>query len=190
MFTGMDEIIISEARRVYDFWFREHGPGDWFAGHAAFDGKVREHFSALHKQASAGELSAAWRETPREALCEIIILDQFSRQIYRNTPHAFAYDLAALILSQNAIAHNFDRDMSGVEKQFLYMPFMHSESIEIQEQSIELYEDPDLKHAYDYAVAHYKVIAEFGRFPHRNKILGRSSDPAEEAYLSRPGAGF
>lgn len=178
-----------EAASVLDFWFHQYNYADWFAVNPDFDQKIIQNFRELHNQAILGEL-ASWRTTPQGALAEIIILDQFSRNMFRDDPRSYAYDLAALILSQQFIKHKFDQDVSDDYKHFAYLPFMHSESLDNQQQSFVLFRDLGKPQTLDYAHRHYDVIKKFGRFPHRNITLKRVSTPQELAYLQDHPNGF
>ncbi|MEX2488019.1 MAG: DUF924 family protein, partial [Pseudomonadales bacterium] len=152
---------------VLKFWFEEIEPKMWWVSDQEFDERIRQEFSDLHQQAGQGELFA-WRETPKGRLAEIIVLDQFSRNIHRNTPLAFAQDPLALVLAQEAIAVNADNALSSVERSFLYMPFMHSESRLIHEWAEKLYRDNGLQGNYEFELKHKAIIDRFGRYPHRN----------------------
>ena len=174
---------------VYVFWFKEIEPKKWWARDDAFDQLIRQRFADLHGQAARCELYP-WRNSPQGRLAEIIVLDQFSRNIFRNTPQAFAHDALALALSQTAIECGADKTLNAGEKSFLYMPFMHSESLQIHEIAMQLFAQPGLENNYDFEKKHKAVIERFGRYPHRNAILGRTSTPEEIEYLRQPGSGF
>ena len=139
-------------------------------------------------QARACELFE-WRKNPKGRLAEIIVLDQFSRNIYRGLPESFIADPQALTLAQEAVAGGHD-ELEPLEKTFLYMPFMHSESLLIQDQSVRLFENLGNENNLDYAIKHREVIQRFGRFPHRNSILGRPSTVEETEFLTQPGSSF
>ena len=171
---------------VLTFWFVDHGKDDWFAGKPEFDAELDEKFAALHAGVARGE-AWTWRETPEGRLAEIIVLDQFSRQLHRGRPEAFAQDKMALALAQEAIAVGAD---DAVERQwatFFYLPFMHAESLVIQDEGIKLFEAHGDDEQLDYMRKHRDAIARFGRFPFRNKALGRLSTPQEEAYMAEAG---
>lgn len=174
---------------VLNFWFNEIRPQQWFRGDAAFDVVVRERFSALQCAAHLGECWE-WRRQPRGRLAEIIVLDQFSRHMYRGTPRAFASDGMALALAQEAIAGGHDTALAPLERAFLYMPFQHSESRIVQAESVRLFEALGEAEQYDFALRHKAIVDQFGRFPHRNAILGRQSSVEEEAFLKTPGSSF
>ncbi len=174
---------------INTFWFEEIDPKQWWKRDEAFDNLIRSRFSEVHEQAARCELFS-WRESPRGRLSEIIVLDQFSRNIYRDQPGAFAQDALALSLSQAAINRGADQDLNATEKAFLYMPFMHSESPKIHAIAITLYSQEGLEYNLDFEKKHKAIIDRFGRYPHRNAILGRESTPEEIEFLKQPGSGF
>lgn len=174
---------------VLDFWFTELTPKDWFTKSEELDRRIADRFAKLHLALSR-EVPAQWRETPEARLALVIVLDQFPRNIYRDSPLAFATDLLALNAAKAAIAVGADAQISKTWRIFLYMPFEHAESLDEQDRAVALCEALGDENYLDYAHRHRDVIAEFGRFPHRNAILGRTSTLAEEAYLAKPGAGF
>lgn len=174
---------------VLKFWFEETPQKMWFAKDAEFDRRLEEKFALLHEKASQGELYA-WRETASGRLAEIIILDQFSRNIFRDTPKAFAQDVLGLILAQEAVHLKFDKELSLNQRAFLYMPYMHSESLLIHEEAVKLFDQPGLEFNLKYEKLHKEIIEKFGRYPHRNKILGRTSSPEELEFLAQPGSSF
>lgn len=178
-----------DYRTVIDFWFLETEPQCWFAKDLEFDRLIRRRFQALHAAAARAELWQ-WRDAPEGRLAEIIVLDQFSRNLYRDTPLAFACDPMALALAQEAIAAGTDRRFDPPRKAFLYMPFMHSESARIHERAVELFSAPGLEHNLEFELHHRDILARFGRYPHRNAILGRPSTPEELAFLAEPGSSF
>ena len=189
---------------ILEFWF---GPSDdpferaeaWWTADAAFDDEIRERFEEDVERAVAGKLDD-WRETPKGAVAFVILVDQFSRNIYRDTAGMFANDGLALEASLEAIDRGFDEELAPIERQFLYMPLMHSEDPEIHERSLELFdrlreEAPaeqreGFDNAYEFAVKHAEIIDEFGRYPHRNEVLGRESTEEEAAFLEEHGRGF
>jgi len=177
------------ADDIYQFWFKECTPEQWFKVDPGFDQQIRDRFSSCHEAASRGELFS-WRNTARGRLAEIIVLDQFSRNIFRNRPEAFSQDGMALVLSQEMVAHTLDRELSPVEKSFAYMPYMHSESLLIHELAMKLFDGPGMEENFRYEKAHRDIIRRFGRYPHRNKILGRVSTQEEEDFLKTPGSSF
>lgn len=174
---------------VLKFWFEEMEPKTWWKSDSDFDYQIRTRFQPLLQQAAQGELYA-WRQQPKGRLAEVIVLDQFSRNIYRNTPQAFAQDAAALVLAQEAIAADAHSSLSPIERTFLYMPFMHSESKLIHEWAVSLFRENGLQSNYDFELKHKAIIDRFGRYPHRNEILGRISSAEELAFLKQPGSSF
>ncbi|MBI1891015.1 MAG: DUF924 domain-containing protein [Burkholderiales bacterium] len=176
-------------KNILHFWFEEIDPSKWWVKDDAFDKLIVERFSDLHTQANKCELYA-WRETPQGRLAEIIVLDQFSRNMFRGAPQAFASDALALALAQEAIAANADQALRQVEQQFLYMPFMHSESRKIHALAVELFRKNGNPSSLDYEMRHKAIIDRFGRYPHRNAILGRESTMDEIEFLKQPGSGF
>jgi len=189
-----------EAGRVLDFWFGAPGapeygkPRDaWFESDPAFDARIRETFGALHRRAVAGELGR-WADGARSCLALIVLLDQFSRNLHRDDPRAFAADDQARSLARQAIARGFDKAVLPEMRTFFYLPFEHSEDAADQALSMKLFEANDgvADHAQyvDFARRHREVIARFGRFPHRNAVLGRPSTEAEAEFLRQTGRGF
>jgi uncharacterized protein (DUF924 family) len=178
-----------ESREVIEFWFEELSPKQWFVSSEEVDAKIVGRFSAIHDAAIKGELES-WRVTPEGSLAEIIVLDQFSRNIYRGKPGAFTNDLAALVLAQEAIRKDFHSKLETFKRNFIYMPFMHSESLKVHERAVKLFNEPGMEDYLDYEFRHKKIIERFGRFPHRNQILGRSSNSEEIEFLSQPGSSF
>ena len=176
-------------QEVLSFWFEELTSKMWWQKDAALDNRIRERFAALHQQARQGELYT-WRSVARGALAEIIVLDQFSRNIYRDTPRAFESDSVALVLAQEAVAKGFDRQLGKVECSFLYMPYMHSESALIHEEALKLFAELGEPGNLNFERKHKAIIDRFGRYPHRNLILGRTSTPEERVFLKQPNSGF
>ncbi|MBE8717781.1 DUF924 family protein [Cellvibrio polysaccharolyticus] len=181
--------MIARYQTVLDFWFNTLTPAQWFAKSTQLDEQIREQFSALLQQASACELWQ-WRNEPRGRLAEIIVLDQFSRNIFRDTPRAFQQDSLGLALAQEAVALGADQTLTAVERSFLYMPYMHSESPSIHERAVELFNQPGLENNLDFEYKHKAIIDRFGRYPHRNAILDRTSSAEEIEFLKQPGSGF
>ena len=174
---------------VLAFWFEENGPRQWWTRDAQFDAEIRSRFGALHGRAVLGELHG-WRDTPEGRLAELIVLDQFSRNLYRDDARAFAADGMALALAHEAVRVGADQAVPAVRRQFVYMPYQHSESRQIHEVALTLFErlaDPEVL---DYERRHKTIIDRFGRYPHRNKVLGRSSTDEEIAFLREPGSSF
>ena len=174
---------------VIDFWFDEIDPASWWRKDADFDELIRRRFQSVHRAAVAGELFA-WRERPQGRLAEIIVLDQFSRNLYRDDPRAFACDGMALVLAQEAVRGGYDRELYPPMRTFIYMPYMHSESAAVHEQALKLFDQPGMESNLDFERRHKSIIDRFGRYPHRNLVLGRTSTAAELAFLQQPGSSF
>jgi|SRR5699024_10564158 len=174
---------------VLGFWFETLSAKDWFRKDNRLDRRIHDRFAATHAAACRGELHA-WREQPAGRLAEIIVLDQFSRNMFRDTPQAFAQDGLALLLAQEAIRAGADQALDARQRAFLYMPFMHSESALIHEWAMQLFSQPGLEDQLPYEVQHKKIIDRFGRYPHRNEILGRTSTAAEQEFLKQPNSSF
>lgn len=170
------------AEDVLQFWFVDHGREDWFGGKAAFDAALADAFADTHARVAKGE-AWQWRMTPKGRLAEIIVLDQFSRQLHRGSPLAFAQDAMALTLAQEVLLLGLDDGFAVHEMMFLLLPFMHSESAVIQAESMRLHEKLGIAEGIDFASKHRDAVVRFGRFPFRNKALGRTSTPEEMAYL-------
>lgn len=181
--------INRQAEQVLAFWFGEMKPEQRFAKDDAVDATIRQRFGALLAELSQG-VPDAWTSEPRSLLAAVIVLDQFSRNLNRGRPEAFAQDGAALALTRKALARGDDGALSAEERQFLYMPLMHSEAMDDQEACIGLMERAGLVESADFARRHRDIIARFGRFPHRNAALGRMSTPEEIAFLQQPGSSF
>jgi uncharacterized protein (DUF924 family) len=174
---------------ILRFWFEEISPQQWFKKDAAFDRLCAERFGQTLLAASVGECYS-WRYSPEGRLAEIIVLDQFSRNIYRDTPQAFAQDSMALALAQEAVHQGIDKVLDVEQNAFLYMPYMHSESVIVHEQAVKLFAQPGYENKYEYELRHKEIIDRFGRYPHRNSILGRTSTDEELAFLDQPGSSF
>jgi uncharacterized protein (DUF924 family) len=174
---------------VLRFWFEETQPAAWWEIDPAFDEQIRRRFASLHARASRGEF-AAWRATPAGRLAEIIVLDQFSRNLFRESARAFAQDLAALVLAQDAVAANAHLALDPVRRAFLLLPYMHSESAAVHVEAERLFREFTPQVNYDFELRHKTIVDRFGRFPHRNAVLGRSSTPEEIEFLKQPGASF
>jgi len=177
------------ASSILHFWFEELTSKQHFVKDAALDEIIRTRFSATLESAAQCELFA-WRTTPEGRLAEIIVLDQFSRNVYRDTPRAFTQDALALVLAQELVASGQDRSLSEAQRVFAYMPYMHSESALVHTQAVALFTQLGIQSNLDFALRHKAIIDRFGRFPHRNAILGRSSSAEELAFLSEPGSSF
>ena len=174
---------------VLDFWFNEIKPSQWWEKDSKFDQLITDRFSSLHNQATKCELFH-WRDTIEGRLAEIVVLDQFSRNIYRDKPESFVNDALALSLAQSAVEQGLDSTLEQQQCAFLYMPYMHSESLAIHEQAVELYTKLGHESSLDFEIKHKKIIERFGRYPHRNQILGRQSTDEELVFLSEPGSRF
>jgi uncharacterized protein (DUF924 family) len=185
----------SAAVDVLLFWFGPPGERGkpqkrWFVKSEAFDREIRERFLPLYEEAAAGKL-AHLKGTATHCLALILLLDQFPRNMFRGTPRAFATDALALEAARHAVHAGFDRGMLGAERMFTYLPFEHSEVLADQELACELTKPLESGlDAHRYAVLHRDIIRRFGRFPHRNAILGRTSTPEELEFLKRPGSSF
>ena len=187
----------TSAAAVLLFWFGGPERGKrrklWFEKNTAFDQEIRGRFLDLHEQAAAGKLSRL-KAMPEDCLALILLLDQFPRNMFRGSPRAFATDAPALDAARHAVEQGYDRAMLPVERLFAYLPFEHSETLADQIKAcalckpLEEFEETD--DAYRYAVRHREIIERFGRFPHRNAILGRASTPEEIEFLKTPGSGF
>jgi uncharacterized protein (DUF924 family) len=179
-----------QASQILAFWFSETLPRQWFAKNPAFDALVGERFLGLTRRAIAGELDA-WSAEPAGALALVLLLDQFPRQIWRDTAMAFAGDPQALALSLRAVELGWlEAEPEQARRQFWLMPLMHSEDLEVQEAALPLFEQLTDPRTADFARRHRDVIARFGRFPHRNAALGRLSSTDELAFLQTPGSRF
>ena len=174
---------------ILRFWFEEIDPAKWWAKDDAFDELIRARFAEVHGRATRCELYE-WRTEPRGRLAEVIVLDQFSRNMYRGSPLAFASDALALALAQEAVAAKADAALSPTERGFLYLPYMHSESPAIHAVALELYRKHGNQNNLDFEIRHRNIIERFGRYPHRNAILGRQSTEEEIEFLKQPGSGF
>jgi len=181
--------VIAAYTPVLDFWFRELSPVQWWKKSAAIDRIIAERFTRTHELACRDELKH-WRTQAHGRLAEIIVLDQFSRNLYRESPRAFAQDNMALVLAQEAIALSLQNELSSQEKAFLYLPFMHSESLAIHQQALPLFSEPGLARNLQSELQHKAIIERFKRYPHRNKVLGRQSTAEEIEFLQQPGSSF
>ena len=188
------------ADEVLEYWF---GPADgpewgklrrlWFGGGAAVDDEIRARFGELHERACEGEFDD-WQQRPQGCLALVLVLDQFSRNLHRGTARAFGADAKALALARVAIERGWDRDLDPVQRWFFYLPFEHSENLDDQRRALALFEslpdDDNRKLGVDYARQHLEIIERFGRFPHRNEMLGRVSSPEEVKWLAAGGTRF
>ncbi len=176
-------------QEVLKFWFEEIKPSQWWSKDDEFDRLISNRFSAVHSRAVRCELFE-WRETAEGRLAEIIVLDQFSRNMFRETALAFAYDQMALVLVQEAVSRGIDRLLTPVQRGFVYLPFMHSESIEIHEVTETIYRQHGVQSGLEWELKHKAIIERFGRYPHRNEILGRESTSEERTFLTQPNSSF
>jgi uncharacterized protein (DUF924 family) len=175
--------------KVLNFWFKELTPKNWFEKNIELDRKITKEFGDLHSKAHSGELSEL-RKTTLGRLSEIIILDQFSRNIYRDDPRSFESDPLALSLAQETISLDLDKELDLTKRSFLYMPYMHSECLLVHNVALELFSLKGLESNLDFEKKHRDIIVKFGRYPHRNKVLGRESTPEEVDFLNLPGSSF
>lgn len=176
-------------QEIIQFWFEEITPAEWFGKSDEFDALIRQRFEAVAEAAAKSEL-ADWRSTLEGRLAEIIVLDQFSRNLWRDTPKAFAQDPMALALAQEAVNHPDYANLPAIKRKFILMPYMHSESALIHAQAVALFKALDDDYTFDYELRHKEIIDRFGRYPHRNGILQRQSTPEEIAFLSQPNSSF
>jgi uncharacterized protein (DUF924 family) len=192
--------VPSRAGEVLDFWFGREGDPEygqfreeWFRKDPSFDARVTEQFADLYEEAAGGNLDG-WRDDAESCLALVILLDQFPRNMFRGDGRTHAEDSRALGASEYAVEHALDRELPAFQRMFLYMPFMHSESVEDQRRSVELFErlagEEGAPDVVSYAVAHRDIVERFGRFPHRNEILGRETTPEEAVFLTKEGSSF
>lgn len=171
----------TDPEKIIEFWFSEPVCEHWFQPSEDVDRDIARRFGETHRRAAAGELDD-WARGPRSALALVIVLDQFSRNLHRGKVEAWACDEHVLRIARAAIVRGFDRQLDDREKAFLYMPFMHSERLDVQEESVRLFTTANLDNA-RYALQHRDIVRRFGRFPHRNAVLGRESTAEEIEYL-------
>lgn len=187
------------SKDILDFWFQELEPKDWFDGGERVDRLVQERFQTTIEDVYEGRCQE-WLETPPGRLAAVITLDQFPRNIYRRTPRSFSYDDKALTWTLEAVAQGIDEALEPLQRVFLYLPLEHSENMEDQDRSLERFahivtcvkpeERPRYRDFLHYAWRHYEIIKRFGRYPHRNKVLGRDSTEQETRFLEQPGSSF
>lgn len=182
-------VDLASPQTVLRFWFDELSPEQWWKVDVGLDRMITERFSDLHVQASRSELFE-WRREPEGRLAEVIVLDQFSRNIHRGHGLAFASDTLALALAQEAVAMQADIALPVERRLFLYMPYMHSESRAIHAVAETLFRERAPKDNYDFELRHKAIVDRFGRYPHRNEMLGRPSTPEELEFLIQPGSRF
>jgi uncharacterized protein (DUF924 family) len=190
-----------DALAVMDFWFGRHGDRgrdtprqQWFRKSDSFDAQIRDRFGTLIPRAIAGELDA-WSAEPEGAVALILVLDQFTRNAFRGSAQAFAGDARALAAARALVGSGTDRRLPGVQRQFVYLPFEHAEDIGAQDEALRLFtqlerDAPEVGELLVWAQRHHEIIARFGRFPHRNAALGRTSTPEEIEFLQEPGSSF
>lgn len=200
---------IEGIEQVLDFWLGASSPDGaldparrrmWFGDGRKHDAAIRGRFGALHESAALGELTSEWKQQPRGRLALIVLLDQFSRHIHRDTAAAFAQDPAAQWLAADGLEQAANRELIPAGRAFYYLPLEHAEDIGLQRLSVRYFERlknevapasrKDYESFLDYARRHHDIIARFGRFPHRNAVLGRASTPEEEEFLKKPGSSF
>src|SRR5215204_2206721 len=191
----------TSSEEVLAFWFGREGDegyGEfrevWFLKDPDFDREIRDRFEVVYEEAAAGELEA-WKEGAQSCLALIVVLDQFPRNMFRGDPRMYATDGLALAVARHAVERAYDRELlSDFQRVFLYLPFEHSERLKDQRFSVELFrrlaEETGQEDLLVYAVQHLKIIERFGRFPHRNEILGRRTTPKEAEFLKEPGSSF
>lgn len=191
---------MSTLTEVLDFWFGKPTDSDygkpknfWFQKNSEFDKKLKSRFLTTYQKAARGDLNYD-PTSPQDCLAVIIILDQFPRNLFRGTPQAFACDAEALKLAKYVVKQGLDRQLLPVQRWFIYLPYEHSEDLDNQSACMELFsslaDDENSQSAIAYAQRHYDVIQRFGRFPHRNSILGRKTTPEEQEFLNTPGSSF
>ncbi|NJP08338.1 MAG: DUF924 domain-containing protein [Leptolyngbyaceae cyanobacterium RU_5_1] len=190
---------MSRIDNILSFWFKDSTGATetnrkvWFIKNPEFDRAIELHFLEDYQQAADGKLDH-WQETAEGCLALTLVLDQFPRNMFRGQPQSFATDAKALAIAQHAIHHGFDQTLPLIQRWFIYMPFMHSENLETQRHSVELFrqlaDNPETQSCYPYAIKHLEVIERFRRFPHRNAILGRESTLEEIEFLKQPGSSF
>ncbi|MEM9976671.1 MAG: DUF924 family protein [Cyanobacteria bacterium P01_D01_bin.2] len=188
---------VGHSQSVLDFWFGSPAGAyrqQWFRKDPKFDAQIKTRFAALYWTMLASPPDI-WRKTAKESLAQIVVLDQFARNMFRGTAQSFAADPMALATAELALEQGYDTQILPVERLFLYLPFEHSENLTHQNRSVEYFkalvlEAPELAHCLDYAHRHRAIITQFGRFPHRNDILKRQSTEAERVFLQQPGSGF
>ena len=181
---------VDDAEGVLAYWFGAGMAERWFKPNPAFDREIRQRLLPLYRRAAAGELDN-WAANAREVVALVILLDQVPRNLYRQDPRAFATDAKALAVAKAAIERGLDRELRQVERVFLYLPLEHSEDLADQEDCVRLVGQLDENQDWcDYAIQHRDIIARFGRFPHRNAVLGRETTPEEAAFLATPNSSF
>lgn len=178
-----------DYQEILTFWFEECQPTQWFKKDNDFDELIKKRFSEIHAQTAQGE-NSTWRQTIQGRLAEIIILDQFSRNLFRNDARSFAYDGMALILTQEALKMGELDKLTSQQRAFLFMPLMHSESLVIHDEALKCFSEKGMESNLQFEREHRDVLVRFGRYPHRNSILGRPSTAEEIAFLKEPNSSF
>lgn len=181
--------MIAEPDDIVRFWFETLSPKDWYGAPESVDAEITRRFGKTYEMLKDG-VPPAWRATPKGMLAGILVLDQFPRNMFRGTPQAFETDTRALILAKRAVADGLDMSLPPRQRCFVYLPFQHSEDLADQERSVGLFMALGNPTNLDFAYRHEEVIARFGRFPHRNAILGRDSTEEEKTFLEQPGSSF
>jgi len=177
--------IAAHPAAVLDFWFSESVRPLWFRSTPDFDAQIRDRFRSTWQDAMAGQLDT-WAQTPEGALALVIVLDQWPLNMFRGTPEAFAGEAGARAVADHAIRQRWDQSMDDAHKAFLYLPFMHSESLPDQDRAVQLYRDAGITDSLRWAEHHREIIRCFGRFPHRNEILGREPTSEERTWWASP----
>lgn len=180
---------MTQWRDIISFWFDELKPEQWFSQDHQLDEQIRKQFLPIHQQAVQGELEH-WRSSPLGRLAEIIVIDQFSRNLFRGKAESFRYDPVALVLAQEGIRQKATENIERKKQAFFYMPFMHSESLAIHREAIDFFSESGLEFYLEFERKHFQIIERFGRYPHRNEILGRESSPDELDFLKEPNSSF
>jgi uncharacterized protein (DUF924 family) len=178
-----------QPNAILEFWFEELTDKQHFAKDTALDALMTQRFGAVLESAARCELFG-WRATPAGRLAEVLVLDQFSRNVWRDTPRAFAQDALALALAQELVQRGDDAQLPIAQRRFVYMPYMHSESLLVHQEALRLFALPGLEDNLQFEQRHLAILERFGRYPHRNAILGRTSTAQELAFLQEPGSGF
>lgn len=178
--------VPAEAEQVLEFWFETLTPEQWWVKNEDVDAEITSKFGSLYVQVSA-EVPQDWLETPEGCLAAIIVLDQFPRNMFRNDARSYESDAKALALASETVSKGWDMKPEPHWRQFLYMPYQHSEELEVQIKSVELFEALGNEDNLDFAIKHKDIVERFGRFPHRNEMLGRESTPEEIEFLKAPG---
>lgn len=181
--------LLTCYKDIIKFWFEEIRPEQKWKKDPEFDAMISKRFGSVHQKSTRGELKF-WRKNAPGSLAEVIVLDQFSRNMFRDTPAAFASDELALEAAKEAIEKGYDTELDIKYRAFLYMPFMHSESVDAHETAMKLFSQKGMEDNFDFEVKHKNIIDRFGRYPHRNEILGRESTPEEIEFLKGPDSSF